>query len=409
MRQGELTIQLPPATMDTTGAIVARSYPLVIGCLPGSDGVRLDAVSIASLAGIIEVGVADHAGQARRQVVERSTAIPQAMADPFRPLSLTLTNLNPESAVQVSVQLAVLGPVGGIGGPARFAGGLPFGTNGRAETSYADTSGTASVTARGAGFVATLVTNGPVIHRSIRDITGQVRILSGSGTGTIPTSGSDTRVIIVKKDGVTLEASTDTLDLLSTVFNIDMPTIGTVRILGIAANSINTPELAPGAVDNAAIKAGAVTRDKTDGSFARTTWRVAAPEKTTSTFVNIADGAALNVTSQGISWLEGARTYSGLVIFHGEAYGDSGVIGQHKARVRFVRGGVEIFNATSQTFTSEQGVNTPFTYATGFEGVTSSGSEGGTGQIDVYLDTVCVTGIYTLSWVRAAILWLPAN
>lgn len=408
MRQGELTIQLPPATMDTTGAIVARSYPLVIGCLPGSDGVRLDAVSIASLAGIIEVGVADHAGQARRQVVERSTAIPQAMADPFRPLQLTLTNMNPESAVQVSVQVSVLGPAGGIGGPARFAGGQPFGTSGAAESDYSDTSGTASVTARGAGFVATLVTNGPVIQRNIRDITGQVRVLSGTGTGKIQTSGSDRHVIIVKKDGVVLESSTDTLDLLSTVFNIDMPTAGTVRILGIAANSIDTPELAPGAVDNAAIKAGAVTRDKTDGSFARTTWRVSATEKTTSTFVNIADGAAMNVASQG-SWLEGARTYSGLAIFHGEAYGDSGTIGQHKARVRFVRGATEIFSATSQTFTAEQGVNTPFTYATGFEKVESSDAGDGTGQIDVYLDTVCTTGIYTLSWVRAAILWLPAN
>lgn len=246
MRQAELTVMLPPAQADTIGNIVARTYPITISPKGGTDLIRLDGVSIAPVAGIAEVWV-NGAGSNRRQVVERKTAIPQATGSPFRPMQLTLVNLNTEASVQLVIELTVAGPVAGLGGAARFIGPNPEGTDGQAET-LDDTAGDQYVACQGPGFDAWMTTNGPTVTRTIRDIIGRTRVLAPTGTGTIPTGEGSTVTIVLKKDGVVLEASMDTLDIDSDAFSMDAPTSGTIRLLGLSADAVGTAAIQDAAI-----------------------------------------------------------------------------------------------------------------------------------------------------------------
>lgn len=262
MRQAEITIMLPPATETTAGDIEARTYPLAIQATGSTDMVRLDGVSIVPSSGVAEVWVSGGGGVSRRQIVERETMIPQAAGSPFRPLDIALVNLNPDAAVQLVVTLSIFDRQSGYGGGARFQGANPFGTDGVREPNYSDQAGTQVVQCQGSGFVAWMVTNAATVTRTIREITGRTRILSPTGTGTIPVGGDVIVSFIVKKDGVILEANADTLDIVSGVFSVDVPTAGTARLLSLAADAIATAMIQNGAVTEPKLGAGAVTSSK---------------------------------------------------------------------------------------------------------------------------------------------------
>lgn len=257
MIQEELTIRLPPAVDNGDGTFACRTYPLTVYARQGWRQVQLTGVDIVPNVGIVEVWANDPGGQARRHASQGgTTAIPQVTADELRPLSVTLVNLNTESVVDVVVRFAgypLFQGSGGAYGIARFAGAYPFGTDGATETALtrADADGSTVVQAEGAAINAFLTTDGPFTERNIRQITGQVRILSPTGTGTIPTSGGSTRVIIVKRDGVTLEAEAATLDLLSTMFDMSVSPVGEVNIDDFADDAIAARHIAPGAINDA--------------------------------------------------------------------------------------------------------------------------------------------------------------
>lgn len=264
MIQEELTIRLPPAIANGDGTFSCRTYPLTVYARQGWRQVQLTGVDIVPNVGIVEVWANDPGGQARRHASQGgSTAIPQVQADELRPLSVTLVNLNSESAVDVVVRFAgfpLFQGYGGAYGTARFIGAYPLGTNGNAETpaTIADTDGSTIVRAEGACLNAILTTDGPFTARSILQTTGQVRVLSPTGTGSIPTSGGPVRTVIIKKDGVVLEASADTLNLLSTMFSMTLSPAGQVNITDFAADAIESVHIAAGAVDSVAIDNDAV-------------------------------------------------------------------------------------------------------------------------------------------------------
>lgn len=264
MIQEELTIRLPPALDNGDGTFRCRTFPLTVYARPGWRQVQLAGVDIVPNVGIVEVWATDFGGQSRRHASQGgTTAIPQTAADELRPLTVTLVNLNHESAVDVVVRFAsfpLFQGFGGSNGAARFTGPFPFGTNGDAETlaTIVDTNGNTIRQADGVSLSAFLTVDGPFELRNIRQVTGQVRILSPTGTGSIPTSGGPTRTVIIKKDGVVLEASADTINMLSTMFDLTVAPTGQVNIVDFAAGAIEADHLSLGAVDSLAIDNGAV-------------------------------------------------------------------------------------------------------------------------------------------------------
>lgn len=279
----DLVLRLPPSLDNLNGTYTMRTYPLVIYARQGWDRVSLQGVEIVPNVGICEVWVSDAPGvePRRHATATGSTAVPQAAADPFRPLMLTFVNLNPDAYVDIVVRLAGFGSVSGLGsgyGYARFQGPYPFGTSGAAETpaTLTNVSGQTVATAQGAAFTAYLTTDAAVTSRTIREITGQVRILSPSGTGTIETSGGGVMTIIVKQDGVVLEANANTLNLLSSMFSITNHPSQEINITGFAANAITSAAIAAGAISSdSQLGTGVVTAGKLADGAVDTTGRLA--------------------------------------------------------------------------------------------------------------------------------------
>lgn len=280
----EFVLRLKPAVDLGNGTYTCRTYPLVIYARQGWREVRLQGVEIIPNTGILETWVQDTAGTdpRRHATVSGQTAVPQASADEMRPLSLTLVNLNPDAAVDVVIRVAGFGA--GPGMPsgdsfARFQGAYPFGTDGAIETpaTLADIDGTDVATAQGSSFTAFLVTDGALTTRTIREITGQVRVLAPTGTGNLPVPGVPaTMTIIVKQDGITLEATADTLNLLSTMFSLTNTPAGTVNVTGFAANAITSAAIAAGAIASAGqLATGVVTAGKLADGAVDTTGRIA--------------------------------------------------------------------------------------------------------------------------------------
>lgn len=269
MIRTELTVQLPAAHLKSDGTIISRSYPLQIITKTGAVRVSVDDIYISPASGVVEAQISGSGVYARRHTIgAQQTALPQASADEMSPLFISMANLNPDSSVQVVIVLTVTewasrGPGDYYGGSVRFQGLQPLGTNGKLETmeQLADVRGNRGVRADGAYWEATLTTNGPLLVRSIRDITGQTRILAASGTGAIPTSGGSTRVIIIKKDGVVLEAQAASLDFKE-IFEMSTDGQGNAKVLGLALNSIVSGLIADGAVTGTKIATGAVDGDK---------------------------------------------------------------------------------------------------------------------------------------------------
>ena len=300
----EFVLRLKPAVDLGNGTYTCRTYPLVIYARQGWREVRLQGVEIIPNVGILETWVQDTAGTdpRRHATVSGQTAVPQASADEMRPLSLTLVNLNPDAAVDVVIRVAGFGA--GPGMPsgdsfARFQGAYPFGTDGAIETpaTLADIDATDIATAQGSSFTAFLVTDGALTTRTIREITGQVRVLAPTGTGNLPVPGApSTMTIIVKQDGVTLEASADTLNLLSTMFALTNTPSGTVNVTGFAANAITSAAIAAGAIASAGqLATGVVTAGKLADGAVDTTGRIA---DGIVTFGKLAAAAVGNSASQ---------------------------------------------------------------------------------------------------------------
>ena len=281
----DLVLRLPPSLDNLNGTYTMRTYPLVIYARQGWDRVSLQGVDIVPNVGICEVWVSDAPGvEPRRHATTAATgatAVPQSAADPFRPLALTFVNLNPDAYVDVVIRLAGFGAVAGLGsgyGYARFQGAAPFGTDGAPETpaTLANTSGQTVATAQGAAFTAFLTTDAAVTLRTIREITGQVRILSPTGTGTITTSTGGKMTLIIKQDGVVFEANADTLNLLSSMFTLTTHPSQEVNITGFAANAVTAAAIAAGAINSATqLGTGVVTAGKLADGAVDTTGRLA--------------------------------------------------------------------------------------------------------------------------------------
>lgn len=267
MIRQEITLQLPPARLQDNGDILARAFPLMLAGTPEAWQINVEDIYIAPSTGVVEVQMSGPgvAAERRHTIGAVQTALPQAWASQMAPLHITLSNLNPDSMVHVVIVLNVVETLGGrgnaYGGGVRFQGAYPLGTDGSATTDAgAGTAGTTVRMADGHWFHAFLTVDAHYTLRNIRDITGQVRVLAPTGTGTIPTGGTIV-AIIVKKGGVTLEASTTTLDIPNWL-DPSAPGGGAVEIGNIAAGTILEAMLASDSVTTGKIKDGNVTPAK---------------------------------------------------------------------------------------------------------------------------------------------------
>lgn len=259
----EITLHLPPADLAADGTILARQYPLTIAGSPEAWRVDVQDIYIAPSTGMVEVRMsgAGVSAERRHTLGAAQTALPQATATQMQPLTITLSNLNPDADVHVVIVLDVVETLGGRpgsthGGPVRFRGAYPLGTDGEGLPTGSDlvsqvartialawTQGDDIAQADGHWFRAFLVRNAPFTERSIRDVTGQVRVLSATGTGSIDTGGTSTVTIIVKRDGTTVEASTGTIDF-SSLFTVAAPGGGVASVDGFTAGAIIPADLA---------------------------------------------------------------------------------------------------------------------------------------------------------------------
>lgn len=283
MRKSELTILLPPATLDDGGNITSRIYPLTITGTVYTPMVYVDDVHISPGNGVVDVAMTGEGLYNRQHTIGvSSTALPQAVATEMHPLEIRLLNLNPDSAVHVTVLLSSVearssGPPVSFGGAVRFRGMLPLGTDGERPANMGDRAGDKSVMADGPLWGAVLTVNDTFAVRNIRDITSQIRVLSPTGTGKIPVTGGSRRVIIVKKDGVTLEVEAESLDFRN-IFDVAVTSGGNVQILGLLADAVAGSviqngtivgaKLADESVDTRVLADASVTPAKLDRGYA---------------------------------------------------------------------------------------------------------------------------------------------
>lgn len=266
MRRAELTVLLPPAEQLTNGDIICRTYPLVITGTVHTPMVYVEDIYISPGNGVLDVKMTGEGVYERRHTIGvTSSSLPQAAATEMQPLEIRLMNLNTDASVYVvlvlsSVEFRSSGAPVTFGGAVRFRGKYPLGTSGVREENYDNRDNNKSVIADGPLWKAVLTTNSIVEIRNIRDITSMVRVLSATGTGAINVTGGSRRMIIVKKDGVTLEVEAESLDFRN-IFELDLPTSGNVRILGLVAEAVAT----------AAIKNGAITEVKLANNSVATT------------------------------------------------------------------------------------------------------------------------------------------
>lgn len=267
MRRSELTILLPPAELKSNGEIVSRVYPLTITGTVHTPYVIVEDIHISPGNGVLDIRMTGEGVFDRRHTIGVSnTALPQAAATEMQPLEIRLLNLNPDAAVYVVLVISTVEAVGSgppvtFGGAVRFRGTLPLGTDGKPPTDMNDRAGNKSVIADGPLWSAVLTVNDTFEVRNIRDITSQVRVLAPTGSGRIPVTGGGRRVIIVKKDGVTMEVEADTLDFRN-IFELDLPSSGTVSILGLLAESIAGDVIQNGAIKSVHIEPGAIITNR---------------------------------------------------------------------------------------------------------------------------------------------------